>query len=282
MPLVTILTPTYNCAAYLTRTWFCIKNQTFKEWEWLVVDDGSTDNTEALVKSFKDPRIRYHKLPKNKGRGGARAAGLALAKGQYIAIWDADDIYPPERLATAMTELQAQQADFWCSHSLLLDNNLTPTGIRTWPSLPECPRLFVFHTLVAKREILQTIGFDARWRAAEDYRPLLFLIMHYRGAWHAAPLACYIENREATLAKAILTNRNQFAQFCEMLAHREFKPPLANPAFIKARYRLKVFLLNLMRIWPPLYQLTLNLRQAERTTFLSAAMTTFLQQVKEL
>lgn len=278
-PVVSVLTPTYNCAEHLARTWWCLQNQTFTEWEWIVTDDGSTDGTEALVKSFADPRIRYHKLPRNLGRGGARAAGLAKATGTYVAIWDADDIYPLTRLATAVKELKRDGTDFWCSHTMLLDNTLTPTGIRTWPSLPECKRIFVFHTMVVKREILQAIGFDSRWRAAEDYRPLLSVIMHHKGTWHEAPLACYIENREANVAKAILTNSNQYAQFTEMQAKGEFNPPLEDPAAIAHRFLRKLKILKLMSIYPPLYKLTLKLREADRTTPVSPAMAKFLKQV---
>ena len=71
--------------------------QTFNDWELIVVDDGSTDNTADLVKSFTDHRIRYHHQP-NQGRSTARNNGIGLSQGEYICFLDSDDRYLPEHL----------------------------------------------------------------------------------------------------------------------------------------------------------------------------------------
>lgn len=101
--LVSIIMPTYNRAYIIMRSIKSILKQTYREWELLVIDDGSADETEAVVSGIKDERIRYLKLEKNRGANYARNRGLAAARGNYIAFLDSDNVweksYLEERLA---------------------------------------------------------------------------------------------------------------------------------------------------------------------------------------
>lgn len=97
--------PTYNMAQYIGEAIESIIKQTYTNWELIVVDDGSTDNTETVVRSFVDPRIRYIRQERL-GRGGARNAALRVARGEYIAITDADDISLPRRFEMQVDYLQ--------------------------------------------------------------------------------------------------------------------------------------------------------------------------------
>jgi len=98
IPMVSIITPTYNRAHLLPRVWASLKAQTFSDFEWIVVDDGSTDETEALVAGFNDSRIRYIKLPENKGVNAARNLGVEVSKAPYLVFLDSDDEIVPEAL----------------------------------------------------------------------------------------------------------------------------------------------------------------------------------------
>jgi len=91
-PLVSIIIPTYNRADLLSRAIQSVINQTYKDWELLIIDDGSTDNTKEIVEEFvkKDPRIKYF-YQENKGQGAARNLGIRESKGEYIAFLDSDD-----------------------------------------------------------------------------------------------------------------------------------------------------------------------------------------------
>lgn len=89
--------PAYNCAKYLGQSIKSILNQTYKDFEFIIIDDGSTDNTEEIVRNFKDPRIIYKKT-ENKGTSAALNYGLSLANNEWVARIDADDLNIPARL----------------------------------------------------------------------------------------------------------------------------------------------------------------------------------------
>ena len=105
-PLVTVVTPAFNSAATLAETWDSIRAQTLIDWEWRVVDDGSTDATPDLLTRIAagDARIHVARLATNSGAAAARNHAIAEAQGRFIAFLDADDLWMPDKLArqTAM------------------------------------------------------------------------------------------------------------------------------------------------------------------------------------
>jgi len=103
-PTVSVIIPTYNRAHLISRAIKSVLNQTYQDFEVIVVDDGSTDNTEEVIKEFqkKDERIKYVRHEKNKGGSAARNTGIKAAKGKYIAFLDSDDEWLPEKLEKQM------------------------------------------------------------------------------------------------------------------------------------------------------------------------------------
>lgn len=97
-PFFSIITPTYNRAFCLWRAVQSVLNQTYPFFELIIVDDGSTDDTEKLVSIFSDPRIKYIKMAKNSGPSVARNIGLKKSSGKYIAYLDSDNAWYPEFL----------------------------------------------------------------------------------------------------------------------------------------------------------------------------------------
>jgi len=97
-PAITVLMPVYNGDKYLIEAVDSILNQTFSDFEFLIIDDGSTDQSIDLIKTYDDPRIRLIMNKKNMGQSGTLNKGLSLARGEYIAIMDQDDISIPERI----------------------------------------------------------------------------------------------------------------------------------------------------------------------------------------
>ena len=96
--LISIIMPSYNTGAQIGDTIRSIQAQTYSNWELIIVDDCSTDDTDAVVAAFCDPRIRYLKNEKNSGAAISRNRGLREAKGPYIAFQDSDDLWEPEKL----------------------------------------------------------------------------------------------------------------------------------------------------------------------------------------
>lgn len=98
-PLVSIITPSYNSEKFIAQTIRSVQAQTYTNWELLIVDDCSTDQTKAIVKSFQDDkRVTFHQLSKNSGAGVARNQAVEMAGGRFIAFLDSDDLWKPEKL----------------------------------------------------------------------------------------------------------------------------------------------------------------------------------------
>ncbi|MQP25009.1 glycosyltransferase [Flavobacterium sp. LMO8] len=95
--LVSIITPSYNSAKFIAETIQSVQNQTYQNWEMIIVDDGSSDETENVVLSIiqNDNRIQFHKLNQNSGPAVARNTGIEIASGDYLTFIDADDIWYP-------------------------------------------------------------------------------------------------------------------------------------------------------------------------------------------
>ncbi len=108
LPLISILMPVYNAGDFLVESIKSIRNQTLKDWELIVVDDGSTDKSSEILKKYaeKDSRIKIFKFKKNKGLAYALNYGLNKARGKYLARMDADDISYPKRLEIQLRYLK--------------------------------------------------------------------------------------------------------------------------------------------------------------------------------
>ncbi len=105
-PNVSVIIPTYNRAGLIGKPIHSILNQTYQDFEIIVVDDCSTDNTEQVLKEFNDPRIRYIRHQKNSGAAIARNTGINHSTSPYIAFLDSDDEWLPEKLAKQLSLFQ--------------------------------------------------------------------------------------------------------------------------------------------------------------------------------
>lgn len=114
---VTIITPSWNCEKYILETITSVQNQTFKDWEMLIVDDNSTDNTVEIIEkvSKSDIRIKLIKQKENRGPGFARTLAVLNASGRYVAYLDADDIWYPQKLEKQVKFMQEHNYAFSCS-----------------------------------------------------------------------------------------------------------------------------------------------------------------------
>ena len=106
-PLVTVIIPTYNWSSVLRYSIGTVLWQTFRDFELLVIGDACTDDSEAVVRSFSDPRVQWHNLPQNSGnQSGPNNRGLELARGRYIAYLGHDDIWHPRHLELLLPAMQ--------------------------------------------------------------------------------------------------------------------------------------------------------------------------------
>lgn len=135
--LVSIITPTYHSEKYIAQTIRSVQEQTYTNWEMIIVDDCSTDNTESIVNGFSqdDSRIKFYKLHHNSGAGVARNQAVSMAVGDYIAFLDSDDLWQPEKLQKQIDFLETHQLPFTFSFYDCIDEEGNPLNRRV-----EAPR----------------------------------------------------------------------------------------------------------------------------------------------
>jgi len=123
--LVSIITPTYNSERFIAQTIESVINQSYTNWEMLITDDCSNDNTIDIVKFYqsKDSRIKLFKLEKNHGAGVARNHSLKNAKGRYVAFCDADDQWKKNKLELQLKFMEENNLEFSYSDYEVIDEN---------------------------------------------------------------------------------------------------------------------------------------------------------------
>lgn len=122
-PTVSIITPSYNAGRFIGKAIQSVLAQTFADWEMIIVDDCSTDDSLKIISSFDDPRIKSASLDGNSGAGIARNTALQIASGRYIAFLDADDFWKPEKLEKQLKFMQSQKIPFTFSYYDCVDES---------------------------------------------------------------------------------------------------------------------------------------------------------------
>lgn len=176
--LLTVLMPVYNAAPFLERAIKSILSQTHRDFEFLIIDNGSTDASPEIIRSFKDPRIRVVRLDKNVGPPPALNLGLRQIRTKYIARMDADDVALPNRLKAQIAFLekhpefvligsQYRTVNATGRVSAALPLPTTPNNIR-WKLMFSSP--FVHSAVVMRTQIIKTLdGYDEHFRYASDF-----------------------------------------------------------------------------------------------------------------
>lgn len=130
--MISVIVPVYNAAAFIRQTIEIVQAQTFTDWELILVDDCSKDNSCEIIEKYlenkPDPRIRLIKKEKNEGAALSRNRGIKEAKGRHIAFLDADDVWLPHKLQTQMNYMKKTDAGFVFSAYEFGDENAVGTG----------------------------------------------------------------------------------------------------------------------------------------------------------
>lgn len=151
---VTVVTPTWNSAKYIRETIKSVQDQTYPNWEMVIVDDCSTDNTVEIIKEMvtQDSRIKIFQLSKNQGAAAARNKAIQEATGRYIAFLDSDDIWKPKKLERQVQFMKNNNYAFSCtSYEIINDEGLKTNKIIRMPAIINYKRYLIYN-------ILQTIG----------------------------------------------------------------------------------------------------------------------------
>jgi hypothetical protein len=192
-PQVTVLTTVYNGEKFLHDCIKSILNQQYTDFEFLIVDDGSTDATSQIVRSYHDPRIVFNQQH-HIGRSKVLNLGLSLARGKYVAILDADDMCSPDRLTTQYSLMvNNEKLDLvgsFCSiideHGKLVDRAFLPTDslYRLWRLQFQC-NFYASSVMLKKSAAIEAGMFAEEMLVAHDYS--LFLAMAGPSSTHMIP-----------------------------------------------------------------------------------------------
>ena len=180
VPSVSVILPAYNCEKFIARAIESVLHQTFTDFEFIIINDGSTDRTEEVIKSFADPRILYQFNSTNKGLVFTLNKGIDIAKGQYIARMDGDDIALRERFRKQLDYLgKNDNVDLLATVVTLINENDEPYG--TWESderniserdirkyLPK-DNCIAHPTVMGKTEIFRKFKYNHTQSQSEDY-----------------------------------------------------------------------------------------------------------------
>ena len=128
--LVSIVMPTFNCGEYIRETIKTVLQQTYNNWELIIIDDASSDNTSEVVEEFvkKDNRIKYSTFKENSGAAAARNMAIELAGGRYIAFLDSDDLWYPSKLEKQIEFMQKNNYAISCTAYEQIDEKGRPVG----------------------------------------------------------------------------------------------------------------------------------------------------------
>lgn len=204
-PLISVTIPTYNAASTLPLALASVVAQTYQHWECIIVDDGSTDATEDLMRVVQEfePRIHYIRLDKNCGRAVARQIALDHSQGQYLAMVDADDWIYPFKLEQQVQIMQTYPEIAVVSTGMVIvDSGNNLLGVRRvyegdfiiHPPLKRPQSLPIAHApSMIRVEVAKTAGYDPSFRRTEDAEFLLRILLEHSYAIMGEPLYAYSE-----------------------------------------------------------------------------------------
>ncbi len=201
-PVVSVIMPAYNAADYIAKAISGVLNQTYKNFELIVINDGSTDQTENIILSFNDQRIKYSRQ-ENHGLAATHNTGIRKSAGEFVIKLDADDMMTPDFIERHIAEFERHtEADLVYCDDLLIDERNQPVRVINRPEYSDRKQLIrdlfrcgfpvvPFRTCIRKN-VFDKIGyFDESLRVAEDYDMMRRFVKHGLRVHHL-PAALYL------------------------------------------------------------------------------------------
>lgn len=230
-PAISVIFPVYNGEAYLQQAIQSVLEQSFRDFELIIINDGSTDNSEKIIFSFNDPRIIYLKNESNSGLIFTLNRAIALAKGNYIARMDADDICLSERLEKQKDFLDKNpEIDVVGSLIRFIDENSQPDGQPVFDKktisnesirkiLPT-ENSFSHPTIMARSAILKEFKYKSYQKNIEDYDLWLRLQNNHKKMAKIPEVLLLYRIHSESITLAHLKKRNFF--FAHFSMKRKF------------------------------------------------------------
>ncbi|QSP93979.1 glycosyltransferase family 2 protein [Marinobacter salinisoli] len=179
MPKVSVIMPVYNVADFVGQAITSVLEQTFTDFELIIVDDCSPDHSIEICRSFSDPRINIIQHTVNRGLAGARNSGIREAQGDYLAFLDSDDFWRADKLELHVRHLENQpRVGVSFSRSAFVSADGQPTSFFQMPKLKDITASHLFcrnpvgngSAPVIRREVFEQIGYEAAFQGSPEVR----------------------------------------------------------------------------------------------------------------
>lgn len=198
MPIISVVLPVYNGEKYLKEAIDSILQQTYADFELIIINDGSTDQTENIIESYQDPRINYLKNEHNSGIVVSLNKGLDAAKGKYIARMDADDIADPQRFQKQKVYLDRHPNIGVVGSSMLVFDEYGKEMLFPYAASPNRAKAELFFnsslghpTVMLRKECIKGIRYEAEYQGLEDFVMWWRIAQHYDIGSLTEPLLHY-------------------------------------------------------------------------------------------
>ncbi len=213
--MISICIPAYHAERYLGETMASVRAQTHGDWELIVVEDGSDDGTRALVECFAadvSQSVRYLRHEENRGLSATRNAGFAAARGEWIALLDADDLWLPSHLADLVAAAESARTHFAFASSQIFDSSTgvdgplraaLPDQIRDPASALYRGELVIQPSgvLFARELLARHGGFDSRYAICNDLEFWLRLAVGGERFAHTGCVTCRYRKHDAAMSR---------------------------------------------------------------------------------
>jgi glycosyltransferase involved in cell wall biosynthesis len=228
-PTVSVVIPTYNREQLIGRSIKSVLSQTYQDFEIIVVDDASTDNTKEVINSFNDDRIRYVRHKQNRGEATARNTGIKVARGEYIASQDSDDVWFPQKLAKQIELLQNTSPKVGVAYTGFwkIENNEKTYIPFSWVNQKEGDihrellkgNFIGSPATLIKKECFKKVGmFDERLFHLVDWEMWLRVSKYYHFKFIDEPLLVAHYDSDN-----VSTNQNEFIKSQELILKKHFE-----------------------------------------------------------
>lgn len=242
--MISVITTTFNCAPYIYPAIQSILNQSYKNFEYLIIDDGSEDNTQEIISKIEDDRVAYYQL-QHVGRSAALNYGLQKAKYDIIALMDADDISHPQRFEKQINQLKGKNEFVFCDTAFFKDHRIVYL-IEGPQDYNELQKRMILHghfnnssSMFYKSHVVNSGGYDENLTAYEDYE--LWLRLNYKSRFKIIPgIYHYVRLRNSSMSTS---NPNRFKNLLYQIQEKYFVD-LAGHTGVKETHKQ-----NLLKGW---------------------------------